>query len=223
MVNNTQTSKKSIPLKRKRNIPWFAIYLLVMVIILYFSVVIPYEIIKDISRSYGCTHHTTGGREADGILWMRGRALGFTALIWFIISSFQGIFMNKHAKLFHKKRKARDLHCISSILCILFMTIHVYFLLTSEPWRSIFLGLDREHFSTRVFQIKIQTGITFATIMTIVSILSLFARKPKYMRKIGYKRFKIIHWIMMIFTIVLIIHVLYINTELWIMGYGQFK
>jgi predicted ferric reductase len=193
-----------------------------MVIILYLSIVIPYEIIKEISRSYGCTHHTTGGREADGILWMRGRALGFTALIWFIISTFQGIFMNKHAKLFHKKRKARDLHCISSFLCILFVFIHVYFLFISEPWRSIFLGLDRRHFSTRIFQLKIQSGIIFLVIMTSVSILSVITRKSKYMKKISYKRFRIIHWIMMVFTILLAFHIIYINTELWIMGYGKF-
>jgi hypothetical protein len=223
MINNTQTSEKSTPFEKKRSLPWFAIYLLIMIFILYFSVVIPYEIIKEISRSYSCTHHTTGGREADGIIWMRGRSLGFTSLIWFIISIFQGIFMNKHAKLFHKKRKARDLHCISSFLCILFMAIHVFLLFISEPWRSIFLNIDREHFSYRVFQIKIQIGIIFATIMVIVSILSVFARKPKYMKKIGYKKFKIIHWIMMIFTFLLIIHILYINTELWIMGYGQLK
>ena len=206
----------------KKRIPWYTIYLLVMVIILYLSIVIPYEIIKEISRSYGCTHHTTGGREADGILWMRGRALGFTALIWFIISTIQGIFMNKHAKLFHKKRKARDLHCISSFLCILFVFIHVYFLFISEPWRSIFLGLDRRHFSTEIFQLKIQSGIIFLIIMTSVSILSVITRKSKYMKKIGYKRFRIIHWIMMVFTILLAFHVLYINTELWIMGYGKF-
>ena len=136
--------------KVSNNIPWFLIYLVIEIVIIYLSVVIPYEIIKTISRSYGCTHHTTGGREADGISWMRGRALGFTALTWFIISTFQGIFMNKHAKLFHKKKKARDLHCLSSFLCILFMALHVFFLLTSEPWRSIFLGLDRKHFSTQI-------------------------------------------------------------------------
>ena len=204
-------------------IPWFLIYLIIEFVIIYLSIVIPYEIIKNISRSYGCTHHTSGGREEDGISWMRGRALGFTALIWFIISTIQGIFMNKHAKFFHKKRKARDLHCLSSFLCILFMTLHVFFLLTSEPWRSIFLGLDRKHFSTQVFQLKIQSGVIFAAIMVSVSILSLFTRKSKYMKKIGYKRFRVIHWIMMIFTILLVFHILYINTELWIMGYGQFK
>ena len=213
-------SKKS---KVPDKIPWFLIYLIFEVVIIYLSVVIPYETIKLISRSYGCTHHTSGGREADGILWMRGRALGFTALIWFIISTFQGIFMNKHAKLFHKKRKARDLHCLSSFLCIFFMALHVFFLLTSEPWRSIYFGLDRKHFSTQIFQLKIQSGVIFATIMLSVSILSLFTRKSKYMKKIGYKRFRVIHWIMMIFTILLVFHILYINTELWIMGYGQVK
>ena len=202
-------------------LPWFLIYLLVEVILLYCSIVIPHEIIKSISIDYKCKHHTTGGREIDGMSWMWGRSLGFTTLIWFIISSFQGISMNKHAKLFHKKRKARDLHAISAFICIFFMFLHFYILLTSEPWRSVYLMTERKHFPYEIFHLKIYLGIVAGTVMVIVSILSVFARKSKIMKIIRYKRFKRIHWIMMIFTIVIIIHVVYINTELWIMGYGQ--
>jgi len=197
-------------------IPWFLVYLIIEAIILYFSIVIPHEIIKNISRDYKCRRHTTGGNEIDGFAWMWGRSLGFTTLIWFIISTFQGIFINKHAKLFHKKRRARDLHCISSFICIFFMFIHFIVLLTSEPWKSVYLRTERAHFPYEVFDLKIQLGITVGVVMILVS-------EPKIMKKIGYKRFKIIHWIMMIFTVVLIIHVLYINTELWIMGYGQLR
>ncbi len=206
----------------KNKIPWFWVYLIIEVILIYYSIVIPHEIIKKISYDYSCTHHTSGGREIDGMAWMWGRSLGFTALIWFIISTVQGIFMNRHAKLFHKKRKARDLHCISSIVCIFFMVLHLSFLLTSEPWRSIWWYLDRAHFPYEIFYTKIISGIIFGTIMVAVSVLSIIARKPKYMRIIGYNRFRSIHLIMMVFTIMLILHVVYINTELWIMGFGQY-
>ncbi|TFG09027.1 MAG: hypothetical protein EU539_00515 [Promethearchaeota archaeon] len=128
--------------------------------------------------------------------------------------------MNKHAKLFHKKSKARDLHCFSSFVCIFFVLVHVYFLYISEPWRSIFLRTDRDHFSWNVFQFKIITGVYFMIIMTMVSILSLIVRNPKLMKKIGYKRFRWIHWIMIISTVLLLVHVIYINTEIWII-YGD--
>jgi predicted ferric reductase len=202
-------------------IPWFLVYLIIECIILYFSIVIPHEILKSIVRDYKCKHHTSGPWEIDGMEWMWGRSLGFTTLIWFIISTFQGIFMNKHAKLFHKKRKARDLHAISSFICIFFMFIHFIILLNSEPWRSVYLMTNKKHLPYEIFHMKIYLGIVAGTVMIIVSILSVFARNPKIMKKIGYKRFKIIHRIMMIFIIVIIIHVVYINTELWFMGYGK--
>ncbi len=216
MVKDTLKSKKKAP-------PWFLIYLLIEFISIYLSIVIPHEIIRRISYDYSCKHHTTGPWAVDGEFWMWGRSLGFTALIWFIISSVQGVFMNKHAKLFHKKKRARDLHCISSIICIFFMFIHLSVLLISEPWRSVFWLIDRKHFSYEIFYTKIISGIIFGTVMVAVSILSIIARKPKYMRIIGYNRFRSIHLIMMVFTIMLILHVLYINTELWIMGFGQYK
>ena len=131
--------------------------------------------------------------------------------------------MNKHAKLFHSKKKARDLHCLSSFLAIIFMFLHFFVLFISEPWRSIIFRTDRAHFPQEVFRLKIILGIIFGTIMTSVSVLSVLARNPKVMKKIGYKRFKWIHWFMMVSTIILIIHVIYINTELWIMGYGRFS
>lgn len=191
----------------------FLIYLIIELLIVIPSIIIPHNIILLIHDYYGCGHHSGG---IDGDLWEWGRALGWTALIWFIISSFQGFTMNKHAKLFHKKRRAWDLHCISSLLCILFFLLHVYFLFVSEPWRSIFLMRDKEHFPYRIFEFKIGTGIYMAIVMTSISILSFAARDIRVMKKIGYKRFRIIHWIMIISTIILIIHIVFINTEIWI-------
>jgi len=196
-----------------KKISIFLFYLLIELIIVILSIIIPHNLIILVHAYYGCGHHSGG---TNGDLWEWGRAFGWTALIWFIISSFQGFTLNKHAKLFRKKRKARDLHCISSLLCILFFLLHVFCLFISEPWRSILLLRDREHFTYRVFQFKIGTGIYMAIIMTIVSLLSFAAREAKVMKKIGYKRFRIIHWIMMVSTIILIIHILYINTEIWI-------
>lgn len=214
LINMTQNIKQFLEDKK---ITMFQFYLIIEFIIVILSIVIPHSLILLNHRFSGCGHHSGG---QDGDLWEWGRALGLTALIWFIISSFQGFTMNKHARLFHKKRKARDLHCVSSLLCILFVLLHLYYLFISEPWRSILLLRDREHFTYRIFQFKIGTGVYFAIIMILVSILSFAARDVKFMKKIGYKRFRIIHWIMMVSTVILIIHIFYINTEIWIMtGY----
>jgi predicted ferric reductase len=212
-------NEKSQSFFENYNLNSFYIYLIIELIAVILSVIIPHNFIILIHAYYGCGHHSGG---IDGDLWEWGRALGFTALIWFIISSLQGFTMNKHAKFFHKKgkRKARDIHCISSILCVFFAGVHVYLLFVSEPWRSIFLKTDSEHFSWRIFQFKIGTGVYFMTVMTIVSMLSFAARDTKFMKKIGYKRFRWIHWIMIISTVILIVHILYINTEIWII-YGD--
>ncbi|MFX0070851.1 MAG: ferric reductase-like transmembrane domain-containing protein [Candidatus Hermodarchaeota archaeon] len=207
-------TQNSIISKLKENpVQMFILLSIIEIIALILSIFIPYNIILYIHRAYGCRHHSGG---IDGNLWEWGRALGFASLIWFVISSFQGITMNFHAKLLGKKKKARDLHCFSSFLCILFMIIHFSLLLNSEPWRSIILLTDSEHFGLRVFRAKIISGIIFGVVMSMVSILSIFARSPKIMKKIGYKRFKYIHWFMMVLTVVLIFHIIYINTEIWI-------
>ena len=124
----------------------FVVYFLIEFFVIFLSVVTPFNIILFISHNYGCSHHNRGG-----VLWMMGRALGFTSLIWFLISSFQGILMNKHAKLFHNKKRARDLHCLSSFLAITFMFLHFSVLFISEPWKSIILRSDRAHFPQQVF------------------------------------------------------------------------
>ncbi|MFX1259919.1 MAG: hypothetical protein ACFFAN_18875 [Promethearchaeota archaeon] len=198
--------------------PWFTINLIIEFLLIFFSIMIPHIFILINHEINSCSHHIKGKRTEDGLLWIWGRTFGFTALIWFIISIYQGFTMNKHAKLFHSKTKARDLHCISSFLSILFMGIHLFILYISEPWRSIFLLRKREHLPMNLFLIKIWTGIIFGVIMVFVSLLSVFARKPTIMNKIGYKRFKLIHWILLASTLILIFHIIFINTELWIMG-----
>ncbi|MBD3255189.1 MAG: hypothetical protein GF383_08850 [Candidatus Lokiarchaeota archaeon] len=199
--------------KKKWSIPAYKVYITIMFIIGIISILVPYYSILLIHDIFGCGHHNSG---LDGFFWQMGRALGFSSLIWFIISSIQGVTMNKHAKLFRKKAKARDLHCISSFLCIALTIIHLVLLFVSEPWRSIILRTDSEHFSLTIFRGKILSGVVFAVIMSAVSILSMFARKPKFMKKIGYRRFKIIHKIMMLSTVILLFHIIFINTELWI-------
>lgn len=217
--NNSQIEGYMIKNLKKNlennNVNWFQFYFIIEILIIIPSVLLPYNFIIYIHRDYGCRHHSGG---LDGILWQWARTFGWTALIWFIISIFQGFFMNKHAKLFHKKgkKRARDLHCISSFLCISFAFFHFYLLYISEPWRSIFFRSDREHFSFFMFQLKIGTGIYFIIVMSIISIISLAARNSKFMIKIGYKKFRLIHWIMIISTIVLIFHIIYLNTEIWI-------
>jgi predicted ferric reductase len=144
--------------------------------------------------------------------------LGFTTLSWFILSSFQGFTTNKHAKLFHGKRKAKDFHCIGALITNIILGFHVLFLFISEPWRSVALAKNIEHYPYNLFLIKIWTGIIFAFIMIFVSILSFYLRDMKKLKKFGYKRFILVHRIMLILTIILVIHIFLINTELWIAG-----
>jgi len=202
--------------KKKKN--WYKTFISLDVLILFFSIIIPLILIVLNHQINGCHHHTSRGRGIDAILWILGRSLGFTTLIWFIISSYQGFTTNKHAKLFHSKRKAKDFHCIGAFLTNIMLGFHVLFLFISEPWKSVILSKRIEHYAFSLFRIKIWTGIIFALIMIFVSILSFYLRDMKKLKKFGYKRFILVHRIMLFLTIILVIHILLINTELWIAG-----
>ncbi|MFX1394391.1 MAG: hypothetical protein ACFFAH_12565 [Promethearchaeota archaeon] len=198
---------------------WYKIFLFLDFLILFLSIVIPLILILLNHQINGCYHHTARRRGIDGILWILGRTLGFITLIWFIFSSFQGFTTNKHAKLFHGKRKANDFHCIGAFITNLMLGLHILFLFISEPWKSVILRNRIDHYAYLLFMIKIWTGIIFALFMVFISILSFYLRDIKKLKKFGYKRFIFIHRIMLILTIVLMIHVFLINTELWIAGY----
>lgn len=204
------------PHSKRKN--WYKRFIYFDILILIISIIIPLILIRLNHEINGCHHHTAGGRGIDAILWTLGRSFGFTTLIWFIISSFQGFTTNKHAKLFHSKRKAKDFHCIGAFLTNIILGFHVLFLLISEPWKGVIFRKRMEHFGDYLFRIKIWTGIIFALIMIFVSILSFYLRDVKKLKKFGYKRFILIHRIMLVLTIVLIIHIFLINTELWIAG-----
>ena len=210
MENNKSNSKK------KKNLYKTFIYL--DFLILFFSIIIPLILIILNHQINGCLHHTSRGRGIDAALWILGRSLGFTTLTWFIISSYQGFTTNKHAKLFHSKRKAKDFHCIGALITNIILGFHVLFLFISEPWKSVILSTRIKHYALLLFQIKIWTGIIFASIMIFISILSFYLRDMKKLKKFGYKRFILVHRIMLILTIILVIHILFINTELWIAG-----
>ena len=214
LKNSTMKNDNSIP--KKKN--WYKNFIYLDFLILFFSIIIPIFLINLNHQINGCYHHTSRSRGIDAILWILGRSLGFTTLIWFIISSYQGFTTNKHAKLFRSKKKAKDFHCIGALLTNIILGFHVLFLFISEPWRSVILSNRIEHYGFLLFRIKIWTGIIFAAIMIFVSILSFYLRDMKKLKKFGYKRFILVHRIMLLLTIILVAHILLINTELWIAG-----
>ena len=185
-------------------------------VLLFLSIIIPFILVILNHQINGCHHHISRGRRMDAILYVLGRSLGFTTLIWFIISSYQGFTTNKHAKLFHSKRKANDFHCIGALITNILLGFHVLFLFTSEPWRSVILTKDIEHFPIILYRLKIWTGIIFAIAMIFVSILSFYLRDIKKLKKFRYKRFILIHRIMLLLTVILMVHIFLINTEIMI-------
>ncbi|TFG25325.1 MAG: hypothetical protein EU529_01225 [Promethearchaeota archaeon] len=206
-------NNKSNP-KEKKN--WYKTFISLDFLILLFSIIIPLILIILNHQINGCHHHISRARRNNGLLWILGRSLGFTTLIWFIISSYQGFTTNKHAKLFHSKRKANDFHCIGALITNIMLGFHVLFLFISEPWRSVILTKDINHFPIILYRLKIWTGIVFAIAMIFVSILSFYLRDIKNLKKFRYKRFILIHRIMLLLTVILVVHIFLINTEIMI-------
>ena len=200
---------------------WYKILLVVDLVILLISIIIPFYLIWLNHQLNGCFYHlpmSRGRRSNLSILWIFGRALGFSTLIWFIFSSFQGFTTNFHAKLFNGKKKAQDFHCIGAFITSMVLAFHILFLIISEPWYSVIFKSNIAHFPYLTFAIKIWTGIIFAIIMISVSILSFYLRDIQKLKKFGYKNFILIHRIMLIYAIMLVIHIFLINTELLILN-----
>jgi len=204
----------------KKGKDWYKINIFLDGIILIFSIIIPYYLVFLNQQINGCGHHSFSSTGHNAIFWIWGRALGFTCLIWFCVTTYSGFITKKKAKLFHSMKKAKNLHCYEALLTIVILAFHVLYLLTSDPWSSLIRGKMVAHFPYALFAIKIWTGIIFAAIMVGTSILFFYLKNMKRLKKFGYKKMIWVHRIMLIFTIVLAIHIFLINIELWLMMTG---
>ncbi len=209
--NNLNQSKKHSTEKN-----WYRLFLILNLILLIISIIIPL-ILVNLNQTGSCLHHI---EEEGGFSWILGRALGFSTLIWFIFSTFIGAKTKKIAKLFHSYPKAKNYHCISAFITNILFLIHVLVLLNSDPWGPLIFEREYNHMPPALFAIKIWTGIIFGIVMFLSSFLFLYLKDVKKLKKFGYKKFIKIHYIMLILTIVLAIHIFFINTEIMIISWG---
>ncbi|MBN1216435.1 MAG: hypothetical protein JXA99_13475 [Candidatus Lokiarchaeota archaeon] len=206
-VKNTEHIQKKNLYKR-----FLSIYFFFFII----SIAIPL-ILVNLNQTGSCLHHI---EEEGGLLWILGRALGFSTLIWFILSVYIGAKTKKLAKLFHSYPKAKNFHCISAFITNILFLAHIISLLISDPWGPLIFEREFNHMPFTLFLIKLITGIIFGSIMIITSIMFYYLKDIKKLRKFGYKKFIRTHQIMLIFTIVLAIHIFFINTEILIIFWG---
>ncbi|MFX1340167.1 MAG: hypothetical protein ACFFDK_16270 [Promethearchaeota archaeon] len=205
-------------LKRKKALKLFNIYIAIDLVILILSIMIPYLLVRLNQEINGCGHHSFSSTGAGATFWIWGRSLGFTCLIWFFISIFRGYTTKINATKFKSIEKAKNLHCYEALLTIIILAFHIIFLVTSEPWRSLIRGRKVAHFSFYFFSLKIWTGIFYGIIMVGASMLFFSLKNIKNLKRFGYKKMIWVHRIMLLFSIVLIIHISLINTELWLMS-----
>ncbi|MHA1107364.1 MAG: hypothetical protein ACTSPN_16860 [Promethearchaeota archaeon] len=206
-VEKETTEKKSNKL---------SLYITLDIILLILSIIIPFFLVN-LNQTGSCLHHI---EDSDGSLWIVGRALGFTTLIWFIISTIYGIRTKKLARVFKSYKKARDFHCLNAILTNIIFMIHVASLLLSDPWGALIFDGEYNHIPFPLFMTKLWTGIIFGIIMFSVSMSAFYFRDMNRMKRFGFKNFKKIHYIMLSLSILLGIHVFLINTELLVIFWG---
>ena len=203
----------------KSNVPkknWSSYFNILDVVVLILSIIIPVVLIFLNQAINGCGHHMFSDLGPGAYGWIWGRSLGFTCLIWFSYAMFKGFTVKKQAKLFGNMNKAKNWHCRTAIISIVILSLHIILLLATDPWRNIILARRVEHFPYSFYMVKIWTGIIFGVIMVGSSILFVYLRDITRLRKFGYKKMIWVHRIMLIFIILLAIHVLYINTEIWL-------
>jgi len=203
----------------KSNAPkknWFSFFNLLDVIVLILSIIIPVVLIFLNQSINGCGQHMFSDLGPGAYGWIWGRSLGFSCLTWFCYAMFKGFTVKKQAKLFGNMKKAKNLHCRTAIISIIILLLHIILLIATDPWRNIILRRRVEHFPYIFYMVKIWTGIIFGIIMVASSILFIYLRDLKKLRKFGYKNLIWVHRIMLICVILLAIHILYINTEIWL-------
>ena len=202
-----KTVKKSSKLLR---------FIILDIIVLIISIVIPL-ILVGLNQTRSCLHHI---EEGDVNLWILGRALGFTTLIWFIISTIFGIYTKKLARVFNSYSKARDFHCLNASITIIIFLVHISSLLSSDPWGPLIFDGEYNHIPSAMFLIKIWTGVIFGIIMVSISFCAFYFRSMKNMKKFGFRNFIKLHYVMLSLSVLLAVHIFLINTELLIIFWG---
>lgn len=200
--------------KKKRSI--LSLYITLDIIFLILSIVVPFLLVRQ-NQTGSCLHHI---EDSGGSLWIVGRALGFTTLIWFFISTIYGIRTKKLAKAFKSYKKARDFHCLNATLTNIIFLIHIASLLSSDPWGDLIFDGEYNHIPFPLFITKLGTGIIFGIVMFFVSLSAFYFRDMKRMKKFGFNNFIKIHYIMLSLSVLLGIHVFLINTEILIIFWG---
>ncbi|MFX1410377.1 MAG: hypothetical protein ACFFA6_08490 [Promethearchaeota archaeon] len=191
-------------------------FIILDIIVLIISIVIPLLLVS-LNQTGSCLHHI---EEGNGNLWVLGRALGFTTLIWFIISTLFGVYTKKLARVFSSYSKARDFHCLNASITIIIFLTHISSLLTSDPWGSLVFDGKYNHIPYNLFMIKLWTGVIFGIIMFSVFLSAFYFRNMENMKKFGFRNFIKLHYIMLSLSIILAVHIFLINTELLIIFWG---
>ncbi len=98
--------------------------------------------------------------------------------------------------------------------------MHVFLLLFSDPWGGLIFEGEYNHLPFGLFLTKLVTGVVFAGIMVAVTILFFYLRDMERFKKFGYKKFIRVHYIMLISSFILAIHIFLINTEIMVIFWG---
>ena len=193
------------------------IYFIILdIIVLIISIGIPLFLVS-LNQTGSCLHHI---EEGNVNLWILGRALGFTTLIWFIISTLFGVYTKKLARVFNSYSRARDFHCLNASITISIFLVHISSLLLSDPWGPLIFNGEYNHIPPALFMIKIWTGVIFGIVMVSISFSAFYFRNMNNMKKFGYKNFIKLHYIMLSLSVILAVHIFLINTELLIIFWG---
>ena len=207
-VKNNKTTDKNT---------WFKRFIAFDLLMLSISIIIPYILINVNHIIFTCFNHTN---LEGGILWIWGRTLGFSALIWFIATMVKGAKTKRIAKLFQSYPKAKNYHSISALTTNVMFGLHVITLLLSEPWGDLIFKGESNHIPHTIFLTKLWTGVFFGAIIVSVTILFFYLKDMNRFKKFGYKKFIKVHYIMLISTGLWAVHIFLINTELLIIFWG---
>ena len=207
-VKNNKTTDKNT---------WFKRFIAFDLLMLSISIIIPYILINVNHIIFTCFNHTN---HEGGTLWIWGRTLGFSTLIWFIFTMFKGTKTKRIAKLFQSYPKAKNYHSISALTTNVMFGLHVITLLLSEPWGDLIFKGESNHIPHTIFLTKLWTGVFFGAIIVSVTILFFYLKDMNRFKKFGYKKFIKVHYIMLISTGLWAVHIFLINTELLIIFWG---